>query len=404
MDIQLNMPQLREVRFHRGNFRAHAQLFPPMVDLLQLDLEPLRWQNLTYTHPNIRSLPSLASKLIHLTSFKVALLIPSLKMLLVHVNQILQLKRLEISLFMSVEPPLEEDIFKAATILPNPRIRFLKFGTMNLGTMDDSRHSSEALVTIPDALIKAMPALAELVLWVTFYLDFPEFYDWTKLTCLTKLSLTIARRLPLDHHYILPASLQSLQLHSTPDIWTQFSSSSVTGLYVSRIHISNNPVIALKAENWPSILSFSGYSAHIAGQYRNYPHLNQLELKLEPSTIDDHWFNRFDSTRFCHELATDPAQLPSLESLHLEGLPQWDILLIMLKRRNVATVQGVRPLKALGIRAMYPKELTGPISSLLQGRVTNMPSLYEVSIHAAVEMIGNTSMYVISIRRQLDSN
>ncbi|PVF97618.1 hypothetical protein CPB86DRAFT_873951 [Serendipita vermifera] len=394
MASEHNMPSLQRVRFGIPHPQYRIQ-YPTTYNRASLsDSENPQWQDLTCYHPSSQSIPFLTGRLTNLSSLSITSRIPLLLQLLVHLHQISRLRRLTVLLDDNFQTqPTRDDSFTKAIILPNPQVKFLEARTTVAGKEGSARHSSQVIRCIPDALIRAMPEIEELVVNVTFYLDVPEFYEWSKLTRLSILRLTIFRRSSLDRQYILPLSLREVHIDSNLYILNRFSSPNATKLFArggrALPEISSTP---LDAEKWPHLRSLLISWRWIADESHKYIHLNELKLSVGEFSREVTWFNADNATRFCHALANNPAQLPLLESLCLYGLPQWDILLIMLRRRNINRLQGIRPLRALQIRAAYPIELTGPITSLLNGRFPELTSFYEFSLHGSFEIAVNPSI------------
>ncbi|PVF99265.1 hypothetical protein CPB86DRAFT_757032 [Serendipita vermifera] len=84
--------------------------------------------------------------------------------------------------------------------------------------------------------------------------------------------------------------------------------------------------------------------------------------------------------------------LPSLELLGLGDFPQWDIYMIMLKRRNVTGVKGISSIETLELSPQIPKELIQPIVHLLQGKLPAPIYFFDFSIHGALELVKDMSI------------
>jgi hypothetical protein len=394
VSTQYDMPLLRYVMLGNRLSQPHEKTLPFLTKASSTDSEPLRWQGLECFYPSAQSISILTTRLKSLISLRITMSIPLLKQLLVHLHQLLQLQRLAMY-FDDFQTPLANELFDLE-LLPNSKVTILEIGTVSMAKKNEDEQTSRVLATIPDALTRAMPEIEELMLRLGADLDFPEFYDWNKLACLSKLSLTSFRRSRLDRRYILPSTLKSVQLDIRPSTWDQFSCSSATKLsvYTTKKYLPHMATVPPGAEKWPALRTLDTPWPCITVKGQNYAHLNELTLSLGPTTYYNSWTETNYGAQFCYELANDPTQLATLESLRLYGLPQWDIFLIMLKRRNITTLPGVRPFRSLTIRAFYPEELNGPISSLLRGRFSDWPPLYEISINTAFELILNTSMYV----------
>lgn len=89
---------------------------------------------------------------------------------------------------------------------------------------------------------------------------------------------------------------------------------------------------------------------------------------------------------FLEEILLRPNTLPSLEHIGIEGtFMEWDILILMLERRNFVAQAGTSRIETLHFDAHLPYRLLHPLTLLLGGRFAERPSLKEFSIEA----IGN---------------
>ncbi|PVF99267.1 hypothetical protein CPB86DRAFT_299856, partial [Serendipita vermifera] len=150
--------------------------------------------------------------------------------------------------------------------------------------------------------------------------------------------------------------------------------------------------VNLVVDEWPSLLSLSIQGLTLTTQDFSFKYLRKLQLKGPFDRWNDPLAASEDITRFCLQLATTPTSLPALESLSLYAMPQWDIYLLMLKRRNILWTNTTSPIKTLGLLACYPSELTSSIINLLQGKFSQSPSYYEASIHAVMELLHDESI------------
>jgi hypothetical protein len=98
-----------------------------------------------------------------------------------------------------------------------------------------------------------------------------------------------------------------------------------------------------------------------------------------------------DATRLCIQIAMNPEYLPSLEDLEMMSSSHRDILLLMLKRRNVVNKGGFVSLKTFRIPTV-PKELETVLWSLMNGRDPEWPPLYDISLHGILELLEEDSV------------
>ncbi|KIM22575.1 hypothetical protein M408DRAFT_28616 [Serendipita vermifera MAFF 305830] len=92
------------------------------------------------------------------------------------------------------------------------------------------------------------------------------------------------------------------------------------------------------------------------------------------------------ASELLEEIILRPNILPSLEQFGLEGIfIEWDILILMLERRNLVAERGTARIKTLIFKGPLSYELLYPITQLLKGKFPKRPSLEELS----VEVIGS---------------
>lgn len=98
------------------------------------------------------------------------------------------------------------------------------------------------------------------------------------------------------------------------------------------------------------------------------------------------------ATEFCRDVALQPSNLPALESISLHHMPEWDILFIMLERKNFVAQSGVSRIKRLSLPGTCPTRFRRPLYDLLHGYYTDRPSNYDLSIVGNAEIILDGSM------------
>ncbi|KIM27336.1 hypothetical protein M408DRAFT_169099 [Serendipita vermifera MAFF 305830] len=139
---------------------------------------------------------------------------------------------------------------------------------------------------------------------------------------------------------------------------------------------------------------------------KSFPFLTHLRTTFARSSINGSWTDTFSvgsflylssisiyirgaldlcpyPTMFCYQLLCEPDCCPSLEEVHFFGYPpEWDILLIMLERRNFLTTSAVSRIKRLRL-PFITEELCDPVVSLLRGMFVNRPSNNELVLGGA---------------------
>lgn len=89
---------------------------------------------------------------------------------------------------------------------------------------------------------------------------------------------------------------------------------------------------------------------------------------------------RTTSTDLCVFLIYRPTELPALERLYFERVPEWDCLIMMLERRHFLPDSSTQPIKLLSFPTEIPYTLLRPLVDLLRRRFTHLPSYHELSL------------------------
>ena len=92
------------------------------------------------------------------------------------------------------------------------------------------------------------------------------------------------------------------------------------------------------------------------------------------------------------QLAVRPSDCPNLEHITVEGMYyEWDILLLMLERRNFATRVGVSAIQSIKFSSELPFKLLHPISDLLRGHFITQMRMADFSLEAIAKRLFNRS-------------
>ncbi|CAG8739423.1 12537_t:CDS:2, partial [Acaulospora colombiana] len=83
---------------------------------------------------------------------------------------------------------------------------------------------------------------------------------------------------------------------------------------------------------------------------------------------------------------------PSLESIKLEAFMEYDILMIMLERRNLLTGPFIKKITKLHLLNPYPPEIRPVLRTLLDCKWVKRPSNRELSLACNAEIILDLSL------------
>src|SRR6202000_2481559 len=101
-----------------------------------------------------------------------------------------------------------------------------------------------------------------------------------------------------------------------------------------------------------------------------------------------------NATTFCLSVLYFPDSCPLLEEVELTGFVEWDILVLMLERRNFCTMP-VKKIHSLKL-PLRPPHLDGVISSLLDGKFTERPSNEDLSTEGIRTLLCTSEVYAFS--------
>ncbi|KIM19783.1 hypothetical protein M408DRAFT_312272, partial [Serendipita vermifera MAFF 305830] len=92
-------------------------------------------------------------------------------------------------------------------------------------------------------------------------------------------------------------------------------------------------------------------------------------------------------------LIFEPRICPLLHEIELDFIPEWDLLFLMLERRNyLPPSHGVSRITTLILQSPIPPTLLAPLAHILSGQFTERPSNRELSLCSFMEGWFDTSL------------
>jgi hypothetical protein len=396
LPLQHYMPNLTNVKLESYAIKSSSVDSGRTITEAQGTLTPLKWQHLICAHPQLQNILPLIQRLQDLILLELTGRIPLLFGLLTHLSEFSRLKSLIMALDISDYKP--ETPSSLSLIQINNSITSLKltFHHVDKNRSTFLHYSQINLGHLPDALIKSMPGLEQLDLAMNTLPPLYKLYGKGAFPRLSKLYLQTSYGLRLEHPNELASSLRSVHFLCSSKFLSGLSSPNVDQLRFEMFTFPKKSEIiqTITNQNWPALRSLTIFEEYFTGEQFWLPRLRELTVQVGPYPHVLRFRRYQNTTRLCKVLAIDPGALPSLEKLTLHGPPQWDILLLMIKRRHITTIKNITPLKSLTITARCPKELIVPIVELLQGKLPNELSLHDLSINGISEIMQDLSMYV----------
>ncbi|PVF96811.1 hypothetical protein CPB86DRAFT_798612 [Serendipita vermifera] len=138
---------------------------------------------------------------------------------------------------------------------------------------------------------------------------------------------------------------------------------------------------------WPSLESIQIGDAMVQWSKFSLVLLRKVTI-YEPT----HLLAHNACTAFLRDIAFNPESYPSLEEITLQGFFEWDILMIMLERRNLLTGSSIKKIAKLDIYCPCPSQLYSILCTLLKCKWPERPSNKELSLAGNAEIILDLSL------------
>ncbi|PVF96809.1 hypothetical protein CPB86DRAFT_798610 [Serendipita vermifera] len=293
-------------------------------------------------------------------------------------------------------------------IIPNMNVR-----SLSVSAFFKSRHSAQwnkedtnngmsgNIDTISLTLLQAMPKLYNLRLGIENRMlditSFP-FFSIDRLFDGSfqgeKLHLNFNRfKVVSKEDFSVPSSVHDVAVvldhyHSA----NYFSSQFIKQLYMSvqepstKIHTSEGTnMIDLKL--WPSLESVRISRGNVQWDKSSLAFLRKVHIgyNLEPSIHNV-------CTSFLRDIACRPESYPSLEEIALDGHIEYDILMIMLERRNLLTGSSIKKITKLHLWKPYLPQFRPVLRALLQCKWVERSTNWELSLAGNAEAILDLSL------------
>ncbi|PVF91241.1 hypothetical protein CPB86DRAFT_878621 [Serendipita vermifera] len=148
----------------------------------------------------------------------------------------------------------------------------------------------------------------------------------------------------------IPSSVQKLVLLCNSDLIRSLSSNSVKCLSWVIDRRQKNPNIGIKGNMldlslWKYLEHIETHGGVVQWSKGSLAFLRRVSIWGHPRIAGLYIYNV--ATSFIRDLACSPESYPSLEEIKLNEHPEWDILVIMLERRNLLARPSIRRITRL---------------------------------------------------------
>jgi hypothetical protein len=358
----------------------------PKHDLSSAEIpqQPLLVQSLVYQDTRPSFPLGLFPKLPNLQNLHISVDAKLLIHLITEITSMPQLKMINLDMFARTE-----DKYKV------PSIILKNFGVRTLRMKFSRIDSGPDIVEFPiirelsALLISSVPSIEDLCLNYIRCGELTELLHHEGFLNLSELQLWING--PNDQiagHWI-PPNLDKLRLTCNSTSPLKSTLPNIRELELRAGHI-NNPEAGKQLKDllstWPNLQRLELTDTCLSGTDASLPFLRELKLYSMPLSVNEHF------TRFCKDLALSPYNHPYLEFISSSHIPEWDILFIMLERRNIVPSSNVSPICKLELPNRIPKDVFDALHCLLECKLPQRPSNFDLSLSGSIEIILDLSL------------
>jgi hypothetical protein len=375
----------------------------------QIDFDsapPLRWTELVFMrYSNIS--PAFMGRLSSLVRLEISINIESISNMASNLHRFPHLLDIRVYIVLSSQGPTS----LPSDLLPNMSVRSLSiqlslpiYPRILEVDKETLQNAATNFHRIPRMLLGIMPDVENLNVWLdgrAWMQPFPLLPAIGSFNG-SELDLCIyGCEVLLQKEHQIPSSVQRLFLRGSQDLVSYLSSNSAKLL--SSHQTPQRASTAVDYENhlinldlWPSLERISVDKSMVDWGKHSLAFLRRVTIwDSHPSAdIDAIRYNEEynNITSFMKDLACRPESYPSLEEVTLGECPEWDILVIMLERRNLLTDPLVKPISSICMPSLYPRSILRIICGLLAGRWTERPSNKDLSLSGNADIILDLSL------------
>jgi hypothetical protein len=188
-------------------------------------------------------------------------------------------------------------------------------------------------------------------------------------------------------HRLRTPNLLSLRLEN------MISSTDLQRLGVSHLRkLVIHPADPVKGESY--VLNPSDFPVLSELDLGQYARLNPVDVlsfsSLRSIRLGTEYFTNPEGNHICTALLYYPTLCPSLQELHFEECLEWDLLFLMLERRNFG-LEGVNRIHTVTLRYI-PSFIYQTLTLLLAGEKEETPSLDSISLETTREVLFDPTM------------
>jgi hypothetical protein len=398
LPIAETMPDIRRVMFLEGTNDKGTKDDP--AEQFYGSSQQLNWTHLTCDQHNSYTPVSFLHCLPYLTALTLRMNLSTLKNVISVAHRFPSLHFFEATVVLDPGDVLSPSF----TSFPNLQVHTVQISILipcHFNNPDDNRgteHMIQECREIPEMILRAMPEANDLLISIESRGASIPFFALKGIFNGKQMIIDLGNcTIVPSTNMQLPCSVETLSVRCKWNTIGLLSSPSLKHLDIqsdfdfgsdSDSNSLHSPVepqqIDLRA--WPSLETIRIYKNWVQWDVHSLSSLRSVTIWTSEEEILS--ARRTDSvTCFVRDMACQPHSYPALEDLHFGRCPEWDILVIMLERRNLLSSSNIKPIKKLSIPSLLPHKVYQVIGNLLRCKWSDGPSNRELSISGNAKMI-----------------
>jgi hypothetical protein len=274
---------------------------------------------------------------------------------------------------------------------------------LNMNTQESKEHIVNNIDKIPQMLLQVMPNIENLHISLrefdfsghTFPFSLQNYFNGNSLSVYLLGCAILPRK-----EFKIAASVQNLSIYGNKGLIFSLSSSSVKYLQFNQHPFStqetaDSPTCWIDLNCWPSLEGINVDNSVVEWNKASLQFLRWVNIRdttRQTRNISPNNEITGNITSFIKDLACNPCSYPSLEEITLDECPEWDILVIMLERRNLLTGPSIKRITKIDMPSLYPREILRVLCGLLAARWTERPPNKDLSLAGNAEIILDLSL------------
>ncbi|KAG8830536.1 hypothetical protein FRC17_004743 [Serendipita sp. 399] len=297
--------------------------------------------------------------------------------------------------YLSISLPRShsDDQLTSGIIAQSPSLRefHLELGSLSVGIgSEEKKRKNTSLSYLIDSCIPIFEKIKSVSLTIEWGWVIPTTL-WPSLTHLRVLNLTLDGT--LEGLILTFEALEDLQLTIPFNRYVPLMSNLrcpnllLLTLRTIYSYTSEYVNIDLDAERFPKLSRLHWNSSHLGWNISSHSQLKTLIFMRGCSPI---------GSNFCEYLILRPGDFPSLEQVEFHEFPEWDLVFLMLERRNFLLDPSISRIRTLVLPTTLGFLMKTPLTLLLGGQFANRLSNHDLSIAGIGETYFDKSLYVSS--------